>query len=122
MEDVGQIDFKLLPSAFAPGPDAPPLVAGVPHLPTSGDISPDGSLLIIRTYGTVWLWSRPEGAETWDDFSSPPVELPSELEPQGEAIAFDADGGGYVTVSEGVNPPLRHFVAQQGAACETPTS
>jgi hypothetical protein len=37
---------------------------------------------------------------------------PSAIEPQGEAIAFDADGRGYTTVSEGTNPPLHHFSAK----------
>jgi len=121
LEEVGQIDFKSLPSSFVPGPDASVLVTGVPFLPTGGDISPDGSLIMIRTYGTIWLWARPEGTSAWEAFSGSPVELPSETEQQGEAIAFDADGAGYVTVSEGSNPPLHHFRAQKGAVCEAPT-
>jgi hypothetical protein len=120
LEDVGQIDFKSLPTSFVPGPDASPLVANLGFLPTGGDISADGGLIIVRTYGTIWIWERPDDSSVAAAFDSAPVELPSEIEPQGEAIAFDANGGGYVTVSEGVNPPLRHFVAQQGAACETP--
>lgn len=121
LTQVGQIDFKSLRSSFLPGPDTPPLVAGVPFLPTGGDISPDGSLVIIRTYGSIWVWTRPEGATAWEAFSSSPAEVPPETEQQGEAIAFDPDGAGYVTVSEGSNPPLHHFRAQEGAACETPT-
>lgn len=121
LEQVGQIDFKSLPSALTPPAGAPPLVANLGFLPTGGDISSDGSLIIVRTYGTIWIWERPDGSSVAAAFAGAPVELPSELEPQGEAIAFDANGGGYVTVSEGSFPPLRHFVAQRGAACETPT-
>jgi len=41
-----------------------------------------------------------------------PCEAPSAIEPQGEAIAFDRDGRGYTTISEGANPPLHHFSAK----------
>lgn len=121
LEQAGQIDFKSLPTSFVPGPDASPLVANLGFLPTGGDISSDGGLIIVRTYGTIWIWERPDDSSVAAAFDSAPVELPSEIEPQGEAIAFDANGGGYVTVSEGSNPPLHHFVAQRGAVCETPT-
>ncbi len=111
LEQVGQIDFKSLPSAVTPPADAPVLVAGVPFLPTGGDISPDGSLIAIRTYGTVWVWSRAEGTSIADALAGAPCEAPSAIEQQGEAIAFDADGRGYTTVSEGQYPPLHHFAA-----------
>jgi len=32
-------------------------------------------------------------------------------EPQGEALGFTRDGRGYVTLSEGVHPPVHRFVA-----------
>jgi hypothetical protein len=112
LEQVGQIDFKSLPMAATPGPDAPTLVRAVPFLPTGGDISPDGSLIAIRTYGAVWVWSRAEGQSIGEALAGTPCEAPSAIEPQGEAIAFDADGSGYVTTSEGANPTLHHFVIE----------
>jgi hypothetical protein len=112
MEDVGEIDFRSMTSNVTPPADAPALVLGVPHLPTGGDISPNGDFIAIRTYGTVWIWPRPGDAPLWEAFNEPACEAPSELEVQGEAIAFDADGTGYFTVSEGQNPPLHHFTAE----------
>jgi hypothetical protein len=111
LEQVGQIDFKSLPMAATPGPDAPTLVRALPFLPTGGDISPDGSLIAIRTYGSVWVWPRAEGTSVADALAGQPCEAPSAVEQQGEAIAFDSDGRGYVTTSEGASPPLHHFVA-----------
>ncbi|MGB2694842.1 MAG: hypothetical protein WBD55_06590 [Dehalococcoidia bacterium] len=112
LEQVAEIDFKALQSGVQPPPDAPPLVAGVPHLPTGGDVSPTGNLVAVRTYGSVWVWDRPDDAPLWEAFASAPCEAPSSIEPQGEAIAFDADGSGYTTVSEGANVPIHHFRAQ----------
>ncbi len=108
LEQVGAIDFRSLPAR--PLPLSPPtFVAGLGHLPTGGDVSPEGDVVAIRTYSTVWLWERPEGAPLWEAFTSTPCEGPSAVEPQGEAVAFLADGSGYVTVSEGANPPIHRF-------------
>jgi hypothetical protein len=112
MEDVGQIDFKSMTSSVTPPADASPLVANLGFLPTGGDISRDGNFIAVRTYATVWVWPRPGDAPLWEAFNEPACEAPSEIEPQGETIAFDPDGRGYVTVSEGNNPPLHHFVAE----------
>jgi hypothetical protein len=110
LEQVGQIDFTSLHMAATPSPDAPTLVRAVPLLPTGGDISPDGSLIAIRTYGAIFVWSRAKGASVAAALAGQPCEAPSAIEQQGEAIAFDADGRGYVTTSEGASPPLHHFV------------
>ena len=112
LEQVGQIDFKALPSRVEVPPDAPQLVRGVPHLPTGGDVSPDGRLVAIRTYATVWVWVRQDDTPLWEAFSGVPCEAPAAIEQQGEAIAFHADGTGYTTVSEGAGAPLNHFEAK----------
>lgn len=109
LEEVATINFAGLDSQVEIPSDAPPIPRGAPHLPTGGDVSGDGSLVIIRTYGSVWIWTRPAGAPLWEIARGLPCEAPSTIEPQGEAIAFDSDGNGYVTVSEGENPPLNHF-------------
>jgi hypothetical protein len=112
LEEVATINFAGLTSAVEIPPDAPQLVRAVPSLPTGGDISPDGSLVAIRTYGTIWVWERPEEGPLWDFVRTLPCEAPSAIEQQGEAIAFDADGSGYTTTSEGANPPLHHFTTK----------
>jgi len=109
LQQVAQIDFQSLQLAAKPEPDAPMLVRAVRLLPTGGDISPDGSLIAVRTYGAVWIWSRAKNTQAWDAFNSAPCQATQTNEQQGEAIAFDRDGHGYVTTSEGVSPPLHQF-------------
>ncbi len=73
---------------------------------TGGDISPDGSAILIRTYSEAFLWTRQPGESVDDAIKRSPCPVPVHLEPQGEAIAFAADGQGYLTVSEGSHPTL----------------
>ena len=77
LEEVATINFAGLDSSVTPPADAPQLVRAVPFLPTGGDMSPNGRLIAIRTYGTVWIWERPGDAPAWDAFSSPPCEAPA---------------------------------------------
>jgi hypothetical protein len=109
LELVAEIPFPSFVSSTEIPADASALVRGVGHLPTGGDISPDGGLVAIRTYATIWVWPRAAGTTAWDAFSETPCEAPSSIEAQGEALAFDADGRGYLTVSEGPNQPLHRF-------------
>ena len=83
-----------------------------------GDISRDGSLVIIRTKPKrrnkslsqrVLLWRREPGTKLWKAFDNPLCVMPSLWEPQGEAVCFDADGLGYFTVSEGNSQPIYYF-------------
>ena len=112
LEQVGSLDFAALGAGYVAPADAPALVAGVPHLPTGGDVSPDGGLIAIRTYGLVWIWEREPGSDLADAFANEACQAPSAVEAQGEAIAFDADGLGYTTISEGTNPAINHFDAR----------
>ena len=41
--------------------------------------------------------------------SREPCRIPLSVEPHGEAIAFTAEGDGYITVSEGSRPPLSFY-------------
>jgi hypothetical protein len=110
LEQVAQIDFaSLVPQKVVP-PDSPPLPTALGKIPTGGDVSPAGDLIAIRTYGTVWVWSRPPGTALADAFASAPCEGPSVIEAQGEAIAFAADGASYFTASEGLNVALHQFL------------
>ncbi len=109
MERTGEIEkARLTPANIAPE-SASPLVRGIGYLPTGGDVSRDGALIAIRTYGAVFVWARNEGASIADALAGAPCEALSVIEPQGEAIALDISGDGYFTVSEGANPPLHHF-------------
>ena len=76
---------------------------------TGGDISADGSAVIVRTYTRAYLWARAPGSTIAAAFAGPPCELALVAEPQGEALAFAADLGGYYTLSEGTSQPLYFF-------------
>ena len=78
-------------------------------LVTGGDISPDGSVVALRTYTAVLLWDRAPGQTVAEALAGPSCTAPSAAEPQGEALALAADGRGYVTVSEGANPQVNVF-------------
>ncbi|HXK16996.1 MAG TPA: hypothetical protein VNG33_04310 [Polyangiaceae bacterium] len=75
-------------------------------MPTAGSISRDGSAILVRTYSSVFLFSRRPGESVPNALRRAPVSEPSPQEAQGEAISFvDADSA-YVTISEGVRPPI----------------
>ena len=76
---------------------------------TAADMTTDGRVIGVRTYGEVLLWDREVGESIGDALASAPCVAPSAKEQQGEALAFLADGTGYVTISEGVNPPINRF-------------
>ena len=65
-----------------------------------GDISPDGSEVLLKNYSNIFYW-KVDGKETVEQaFVREPNFLPYEEEPQGEAIAFARDGKGFYTISE----------------------
>jgi hypothetical protein len=106
-EKVAEFDLRENKSGVVVPPDASPL-ANVGWVPTGGDILSDGSLIAIRTYSTVWVWSRGEDETVAEAIASPPCEGPSIVEPQGEAIAFGGNDR-YYTLSEGAGPALHEF-------------
>ena len=65
-----------------------------------GDISFDGTEVLIKTYFEVYHWARPNGVTIKDALSEKPSRLMYTAEPQGEAICFSTDGSGFYTVSE----------------------
>ena len=75
-------------------------------LVTGADVTRDGSLVALRSYGAVDLYRRPAGEPLWAAFSTTPCSGPSPGELQGESIAFAPDGGSYMTVAEGPDPVL----------------
>ncbi len=67
---------------------------------TAGDISRDGSEILLRNYTSIFYWRRAPGQSVPEALHQPPVELPYEREPQGETIAWAVDGSGFYTLSE----------------------
>jgi hypothetical protein len=108
MRKVGEINFFELRTQKEIPPGSPGL-ANVTHVPTGGDVSPDGSVVVLRTYATVWVWDRWPGSPLEDAFTGTGCEGPSEIEQQGEAIAFGEAAASYFTLSEGEQQSLHQF-------------
>jgi hypothetical protein len=74
-----------------------------------GDVSRSGREVIVRGYLTASIWERDPAKPLWSAFEASPCAAPLLAEQQGEAIAFDAEGRDYLTVSEGLQSPLYYF-------------
>ncbi len=66
----------------------------------AGDVSPDGSEILLKNYLVIYYWRRQTGKLLGDAFAEPAVTVPYLPEPQGEAVCWKSDGMGYYTVSE----------------------
>jgi hypothetical protein len=71
----------------------------VTHI-TAGDISPDGSGILLKNYGSVYFWSRRKGETIQEALGRKEQRLYYLEEPQGEGIAWTRDGHSYYTISE----------------------
>lgn len=65
-----------------------------------GDISRDGSQILIKNYFAVYYWERKKGETIGEALNKEPRQLPYVPEPQGEAIGFNPTGSAYFTISE----------------------
>jgi hypothetical protein len=86
-----------------------PLVLGSGVLVTGGDAAPDGETVVLRTYTSVLVFPRPAGRPLHEALAASRCTGASAAEQQGEAIAVTADSRGYVTISEGTQPPVNRF-------------
>jgi len=76
---------------------------------TGGDISPDGSQIIVRTYAIAYVWNRAANVSVGDAMGTTVCPVQIRPEPQGEAITFAPDGRGFYTTSEGGGQPIWFF-------------
>jgi len=68
---------------------------------TGGDISPDGTEILLRNNELIWYWKLPAGTSISAGLLTQPQVAPyANNEPQGEGIGFAADGSGYYTDTE----------------------
>nr|MBC8447313.1 metallophosphoesterase [Chloroflexota bacterium] len=70
---------------------------------------PSGDGVLLRLYFQGYYWARATGTNLWEAFSGTACTVPLAVEPQGEAIAFAADGLGYFTTSEGASQPVYFY-------------
>lgn len=78
-----------------------PIGSGTSQLVTAGDLSPDGSKLVVRSYTTLYEFDWP-GAADFDTLALPAASsLLSALEAQGEGVAWDDSAETLVLASEG---------------------
>lgn len=97
-EEPPPVDVTLPRAADVGGTEGSPV--------TGGDISPDGRIVILRTYIEVLVWDRDPADSVAATLATEPTCTRQVIEPQGEAVAIGVDGRGFVTISEGRNPPI----------------
>ena len=87
------------------------------HNIVAGEISPDGTEVVIKDYDRIYYWKRPDGGPISKLLQTPFTELPYKREPQGEAFTFARDGAGFYTLSEKVKdrPAELRFYERQPA-------
>lgn len=76
---------------------------------TAADVSASGDFVAIRGYVDAFGWLRAPEQSVGEALLGEPCELPLAAEQQGEALAFDAMGLGYLTLGEGLEQPLWWF-------------
>lgn len=82
------------------------------QLVTGGDVRPDGSLAVVRTYGYAYGYPIGQGETLGEALTKEPCKLPAASEDQGEALGWLLDGTGYLTVSEGDESPIHRVTCQ----------
>jgi hypothetical protein len=80
----------------------------------SGDISPKGDEILLKSYLAIFYWKVREGETFYQTLSrAHDVACPYVLEPQGESVCWDLEAKGYYTLSERSNkaeiPPLYYY-------------
>ncbi|CAE7856337.1 unnamed protein product, partial [Symbiodinium sp. KB8] len=70
---------------------------------TGADITPQGNVIAIRSYGNVLMWPRPCQWTIEDSMSRDPCYVDKKNE------RFGKDGDHYITISEGNKPPVWWF-------------
>ncbi len=79
---------------------------------SGGDISRDGSRVILRREDFGWVWHRKLGEDLMTTFSRHPQEVAVRGKNQGkngESVGFSPDGSVYYTLSEGKNEVVCEF-------------
>jgi len=102
--------YRIAASDLVPGRTVVPTKMGQIALdhPTGADISPDGTMIAVKTLHDTSFWPRP-ARRTVADVLVHDRPCPVQSLGPGEAIAFDATGRQLATVSEGRQQPLYRY-------------
>ena len=73
---------------------------------TGGDISPDGSHVVLRNYTAAYEWTV-KGNDVAGALKGEPTRIPLPGSPQGEAISYSRDGTSLIVTSEGVGATVQ---------------
>jgi hypothetical protein len=86
-----------------------------PSLITAGAVSADGRTIALRTYESVFVWSRHRRERLAAAMRRPPCAAPADLlvDGQGEALGLTSDGTAFYTVPEGERPALRRYAPEE---------
>jgi hypothetical protein len=76
---------------------------------TAGDISRDGTKILLKSYGKIYYWARSGNEPVWKTMQRKPEEMPYEMQRQGEAVGFTPDGEGYYTTTEGAFAAIYYY-------------
>ena len=79
---------------------------------SAGDVSRDGSMIVLRRENQGWLWQRSREESLAAVLAEEPKTIPVRGKKQGEngeAIAFEPENAGYYTVSEGKDERIYLF-------------
>ena len=79
---------------------------------TAGDISADGSEILLKNYVEIYYWKRGPHESVRDALLRAPVTLPYIQEPKGEGMCFDPTGASFWTSGEVKNnmvPPIYRY-------------
>ena len=91
---------------------------------TAGDITRDGSWILLRDYFAAYAYPRSEGGPLSEAFRRTPCRIPLAAEAQGEALGLAPSGTVIYTASEGLGAHIHKTVCTpdrtQGTAADSP--
>ncbi len=78
---------------------------------TAADISSNGRYILVKNYMGIRRYKKGKRRSVLKALQGKGKSLPYQLEPQGEAVCFDARGKGYYTLSEasGESPQILYY-------------
>ena len=100
-DNLSKIYVAKYPQSTASATVLTPVVELYFNKATGGDISPDGTEILLRSNELIWYWKLPAGTNISAGLMMKPEVAPyADNEPQGEGVGFAADGSGYYTDTE----------------------